>query len=666
MSLIQTLVQLEASLTAFLSILTNDGVKRELQELLYNDKALPDKEILQRATSVVDKLGEMQLILEPAHLILADHFFGYTDTKCLVAAVDLDVPGHLANGSKTLEHLAMVTHATPLRLGQILRPLYTKGIFSYEPATEEYALNHVSRLLLKDHATQWHNWVTLYGNQFFDIARGIPEAVKSGSTRCAAQVNFDTDLDMFAYFESQGWVPQLHKTLGGGAKAMAPGILVDYPWHEIGDKTVMDIGGGSGALLASLLRANPGMSGALFDRPAVIDHIIPFFTKGGQFEDLESRVPRGNLISGNFLEELPKYEAYTMKWCLHDWDDETVVKILKNIREAIIATESSRLIVLESVLSDTRSGRLSVYGDINMMMTVNGQERTEAKWNELAERAGWRTERIWPLRNAWLDIRTHLKNHHGEWRNSQRRPRCRWQGDLVHYERYSSNIDISGQEADQEADATSYINYIKPIILAEELKTPYVLSIIDTKDEWFYKIHPERYVPSLKDRDPETGQDVIVFEGTACLQYLADRSDDNGEWTGRTAAEKGAVLSWTAYQTAGLGATAKYWLYFLKGYPNRQEPVQLPRTIEKLHQNTTKQWDILNKRLSEPGQRYIALKDRPTLADLSYLPFAMPWMFNLFGVDIKDWPAVSEWAQRMLDRPAVKDVLERAPRFGHD
>ncbi|KAF5617464.1 O-methyltransferase [Fusarium sp. NRRL 25303] len=249
----------------------------------------------------------------------------------------------------------------------------------------------------------------------------------------------------------------------------------------------MDIGGGSGALLASLLRANPRMSGALFDRPAVIDHIIPFFTKGGHYEGLESRVPRDNVISRNFLEKLPQYEVYTMKWCLHDWDDETVVKILKNIREAIIATESNRLIVLESVLSDTRSGRLPVYGDINMMMTVNGQERTEAKWNELAER-------------------------------------------------HSSSRDISDFEANQEADATSYINYIKPIVLAEELKTPNVLSIIDTKDEWFYKIHPERYVPSLNDSDPETGQD----------------------WTGRTTAEKGAVLSWTAYQTAGLGANPKY------------------------------------------------------------------------------------------------------------
>lgn len=131
------------------------------------------------------------------------------------------------------------------------------------------------------------------------------------------------------------------------------------------------------------------------------------------------------------------------------------------------------------------------------------------------------------------------------------------------------------------ADQTSWINYIKPIILAQELNLPHVLSIIDTHDEWFYRIHPERYVPSLRDRDPETGEEVIVFEGTACLQYLADRWDKNGDWSGITAAERGSVLSWTAYQTAGLGATAKYWLYFLKGYPSRQDSIQLPRTIKK-------------------------------------------------------------------------------------
>lgn len=94
---------------------------------------------------------------------------------------------------------------------------------------------------------------------------------------------------------------------------------------------------------------------------------------------------------------------------------------------------------------------------------------------------------------------------------------------------------------------------MKPLILAEELQFPHVLSVIDTRDEWFYSIHPERYVPSLKDEDPATKEKVIVFESTACLQYLTDRFDTDGFWTGRTAAEKGAILSWTAYQTAALG-----------------------------------------------------------------------------------------------------------------
>ncbi|EGD88885.1 hypothetical protein H112_03806 [Trichophyton rubrum D6] len=215
------------------------------------------------------------------------------------------------------------------------------------------------------------------------------------------------------------------------------------------------------------------------------------------------------------------------------------------------------------------------------------------------------------------------------------------------------------------ADQTSYINYMKPLILAEELQFPHVLSVIDTRDEWFYSIHPERYVPSLKDEDPATKEKVIVFESTACLQYLTDRFDTDGFWTGRTAAEKGAILSWTAYQTAALGPTAKYWLYFKKGYPTRANPIELPRTIEKLHANTVRQWDILEKRLKEPGQDYIALKDRPTVADLSYFPFAMPWMFSFFGVDVKDWPHIQRWGERMLSRPAIKRVLERAPTLGH-
>lgn len=60
-------------------------------------------------------------------------------------------------------------------------------------------------------------------------------------------------------------------------------------------------------------------------------------------------------------------------------------------------------------------------------------------------------------------------------------------------------------------------------------------------------------MPALRDWDESTQEEVVVFESTACLQYLIDKFDKDGMWGGRNASEKGAVLSWTAYQTAGLG-----------------------------------------------------------------------------------------------------------------
>ncbi|KAI0390335.1 glutathione S-transferase [Xylariaceae sp. FL0594] len=215
------------------------------------------------------------------------------------------------------------------------------------------------------------------------------------------------------------------------------------------------------------------------------------------------------------------------------------------------------------------------------------------------------------------------------------------------------------------ADQTNYINYIKPLILAQELELDHVISVIDTKAEWYRSIHPEKYVPALKDWCPATERELVAFESTACLQHLAETYDLRGLWRGRNAAEKAAVFSWTAYQTAGLGATAKYWLYFSKGYPSREAPEVLPKTVAKLRGNCVKQWQILEARLSLPDQLYIALPDRPTIADISYFPFAMPWMFKFLEVEIKDYPNIQSWGERMATRPAVKRVLEAGPTYGH-
>jgi len=88
-------------------------------------------------------------------------------------------------------------------------------------------------------------------------------------------------------------------------------------------------------------------------------------------------------------------------------------------------------------------------------------------------------------------------------------------------------------------------------------------------------------------------------------------------------------------------------------------------TVLRLHENVLKQWDILEKRLSLPEQEFIALSDRPTLADLSYFPFSMPWMFKFFSVDIESWPHIDAWSKKMLTRAAIQEIMEKAPKFGN-
>jgi hypothetical protein len=316
--------------------------------------------------------------------------------------VEHNIPDSLASKPATLSNLASSSNTRPDRLSQIMRTLYNNGIFAYEPSSGTYSNNHVSTLLRTDHWAQWHAWVRLYGNEFYDMARGIPRSLGKTAVRTPSQIEYNTDDSMFKYFTEQGWIAKFHATLGAGAIAMAPGILEDYPWEEVAGKTVLDVGGGGGGLIALLLRRHKTMRGAVLDMPKVIEQAaMNFHGAEGQYRDVAEQVPRENLMVGDFMKQVPHFEVYTLKWCLHDWNDSKACTILRSIRQAIIRGDRSRLIILESVLSDGHSGRLSRYADMNMMVAVGGQERSETQWEELAAQTGWKLNRICTLRNAW-------------------------------------------------------------------------------------------------------------------------------------------------------------------------------------------------------------------------------------------------------------------------
>ena len=414
-----TLTHLIDSLQSTLKILKGDANAQLLAELHDHDK-LPSRKLAGLASQAVDLLHETKRLLEPGSLVLADHFLGivlsenilypnahsrylgYVNSKCMTAAVQLGVPDILRAGPMHLSDLAVACNARSDRLRQVLRVLYNNGIFAFDKSSNTYTNNTTSNLLLSEHWTQWHNWVDLYGNEFYDIARGIPASCSRDVTRTAAQIEFNTDLDMFTYFKNQGWLPRLHKTLSGGAIAQALGILEDYPWEQIADSTFLDVGGGGGGLVALVLRKHKRMKAGILDLPEVIEQAREsFHNSDGQYFDIGNRVANTDLIAGDFLLSIPRFEIYTMKWCLHDWGDSKAIRILTNVRAAIVKGSKSRLIIFESVLSDGCMGRLSRYGDITMMTSADGQERDEDQWRALAERTAWKISRIYPLRNSW-------------------------------------------------------------------------------------------------------------------------------------------------------------------------------------------------------------------------------------------------------------------------
>ncbi|RYP04561.1 hypothetical protein DL764_004369 [Monosporascus ibericus] len=398
----KTLQGLIDTLKSTLLDLRSDADGGSLQAALHDTEKLPDQKLYLLASEALDLLSEVRLVLEPSQLVLADHFFGYMSTKALCAAVELNIPDMLASGPMTLSQLASQCNGRPDRLGQVMRTLRNNGIFSYDAETDSYQNNSVSTLLLSSHWTQWRNWIELYGNEFYDMARGIPVSCKNDVARCPAQVNYDTDDTMFKYFTDQGWIPKLHETFSGGAVAQAPGIIQDYPWEEVATSTVLDIGGGGGGLIASLLQEYKTMKGAILEVPRVIEQArFNFHSPEGRYTDVGHQIPPESLIEGDFFEEVPPSDVYTIKWCLHDWNDQKASQILTNIRKAITETPNSRLVVLESVLKDGHMGRMSRYADMNMMVAVGGKERDEKQWRQLAAETGWDLRAIYNLRNSW-------------------------------------------------------------------------------------------------------------------------------------------------------------------------------------------------------------------------------------------------------------------------
>jgi hypothetical protein len=162
---------------------------------------------------------------------------------------------------------------------------------------------------------------------------------------------------------------------------LAEEIVAGYDFGRF--RTIVDVGGGHGLLLARLLEAVPTARGVLFDLPEVIQ---------GARAELAARglAERCSLVGGSFFDAVPSGgDGYIMKWILHDWDDAACHRILRTIRSVI--PPDGRVVVVDRLIpervTDDASLRVNLLMDLTMLMTHMGRERTEKEFGRIFEQS---------------------------------------------------------------------------------------------------------------------------------------------------------------------------------------------------------------------------------------------------------------------------------------
>jgi O-methyltransferase domain len=148
--------------------------------------------------------------------------------------------------------------------------------------------------------------------------------------------------------------------------------LASLDWR--GDETVIDVGGGNGALLEQLLDAQPGLTGIVFDLPETV-------------RDEAALGERITFAEGSFFERVPEGDAYILSTILHDWDDESATAILRTIRKT--APLDARLLVIESIVPEGNEPNGAKWLDLLMLVLFAGRERNDAQWRALLNAGGF-------------------------------------------------------------------------------------------------------------------------------------------------------------------------------------------------------------------------------------------------------------------------------------
>jgi hypothetical protein len=195
-------------------------------------------------------------------------------------------------------------------------------------------------------------------------------------------------MDFFDYLAQHADLANVFQTAMTTNTARSGSTIVEaYPFTDI--QRLVDVGGGQGLLLATILQAHPTMHGILFDRPEVM----------GAAETLAEAgvAERCEIVGGDFFKAVPAGgDAYLLRHIVHDWDDAHAITILKNCRSVLPST-GKVLVVERAIPADPKEALPILALDLEMLVTFAASERTEAEYRSLFAAADLRLSAVIPL-----------------------------------------------------------------------------------------------------------------------------------------------------------------------------------------------------------------------------------------------------------------------------
>lgn len=321
--------------------------------------------------------------LAPPPVAMLELILATWTSQAIEVAAELGIADELAVGPLTGDELAQRVGADPDALRRLMRALISRGVFR-QLGDGTYALNPLADTLRADAPVSMAGAALFYGSvQHREHWSMLPQSIRTGS----ASIPLLRGKGFFDYLDDDAELARLFNAAMTSISELAQdSIVAAYDFTRC--REIVDVGGGHGRLLAAILSAAPAARGVLYDLPDVVAAAPELLSKLVVAE-------RVRIDQGSFFESVPAgADTYVLKNIIHDWPDDDAAAILRNVRAAMGA--KATILLVELVIPEHDRDFIGKWADLEMLLGVDGRERTAEEYRTLLARCGFTMTRVVP------------------------------------------------------------------------------------------------------------------------------------------------------------------------------------------------------------------------------------------------------------------------------